>query len=1119
MTDPNAYTCPDCKKDDIKSFQGLSAHRTRCKVRINNAKLILQQRKRKYEGHGYERGASVSTEFSVARTGRSIIATGRQRQVRGVRYSSTSLWVKQSTNTLASKKIAAMKAAEALDESDYDESDEEEDGLHVDFNPCPASDNESDDNEEEEEEELAWEEVQRSMDNAHEEFPGRQEAIKNTREKLKTKWKDYVEGDGVVQNEDGTFDSSFASPFVYRNNLPPYIIAQVSLMKILSQSRSKTLTLFDRIIEWVHWFADKYPEVWTDREMQVHRTRKSTLSFLKKFFGLKHAMPEPKEVTLSDGVTKVTVPVFPFAESLKSLLTNPDVINDDNLIREHFDKDTWRPTKKYSEMDPDDRVDDLNTGYLLEKGIELYANGPKPPDVDIILPCGVCMFTDESHHDTNGGNKSGPVSMTVHPLHSDARAKYENWENIGFLPNLHVGKGNNSDNYDDDWVEIHNKKRGKKTKTAAATRKMAVEDQQILYGAVLESFIEFCKKTGGLRIMYKGMRALVKPFLLSCVGDTKEYNMMANHYNASGSKLIRCLSKDCMCSFLQIGTRVPPVCTPITLADLEHAMEDPDYAKRISQHQVRSRWNDLPMANDVEGINGSTPMEPVHVHGQGSYKDGAKRIHDFFGSGKTKKAEKETLDLLFKAVSKDMSRCSERWFPIFSSRFGPMDLTRLTANETKGNYFVIMICLHTTRGHHLLKDLVKENHGLRLADVVYTMSLLLAYDEWTKGRDLRRWEVDHAEDAVAHLMQCMIDFLPIELVEKEKGSNVPGCNGYHKVKFHALWLILMYVRKLGSVRGFTGEHGERFHITAVKANGDLTQRRNSSFSYQVACRDGESNVINMAYRYISDLCPPCNHHEYKPKGAIPEVAEVSDNVGFHDGLTKSPHPTVTPKGRYDLTCPPASGRMNEIGYKHTWKQKAKIVLGIKLNEHMLHVLSKWAMRQGYKQTYYCTGFTEIRVHAKSGDVIYRATESFYGSDWYDWALIRDPKYRETTYIAKILGFVRFTTPGFPTPYLVDKLKLAPEHLEVDRARDDKLYAVVRASTECYTEEQLASKMITQFKLTDDDSGFIVPVSHLMMPLLVVRDIGGANSLGYLHCLPQNKWSGLFTSLIKQLKEE
>ena len=59
--------------------------------------------------------------------------------------------------------------------------------------------------------------------------------------------------------------------------------------------------------------------------------------------------------------------------------------------------------KKYADMDPNDRVDDLNSGYLMERGIKLFCNGPKPDDVDIIMPCGVQLFTDESLHDGHGG--------------------------------------------------------------------------------------------------------------------------------------------------------------------------------------------------------------------------------------------------------------------------------------------------------------------------------------------------------------------------------------------------------------------------------------------------------------------------------------------------------------------------------------------------------------------------------------------------------------------------------------------------------------------------------------------------------------------------------------------
>ena len=75
-----------------------------------------------------------------------------------------------------------------------------------------------------------------------------------------------------------------------------------------------------------------------------------------------------------------------------------------------------------------------------------------------------------------------------------------------------------------------------------------------------------------------------------------------------------------------------------------------------------------------------------------------------------------------------------------------------------------------------------DEEGICLDDVIFTLLLALAYDKWTKDWELRRWEVDNAEDAVAYLMQCMIDYLPIELTEKVKGSKEPGSNLWPEIR-------------------------------------------------------------------------------------------------------------------------------------------------------------------------------------------------------------------------------------------------------------------------------------------------------------------------------------------------
>mmetsp|Transcript_20919 Transcript_20919/g.35979 ORF Transcript_20919/g.35979 Transcript_20919/m.35979 type:complete len:168 (-) Transcript_20919:361-864(-) len=143
--------------------------------------------------------------------------------------------------------------------------------------------------------------------------------------------------------------------------------------------------------------------------------------------------------------------MFDFGESLKSLLTNP------------------RHTKTSNRMT---ELETFHFGSMLNSGIELYANGSKPTDVEVVFPCGFIVFTDESHHDTNGGNKCAPVSMTAHMLNMDARSDYDNWVNLAFIPNLHIENGNYANNYDDEWVEMHKKKKGKKRQTMLCVRSL-----------------------------------------------------------------------------------------------------------------------------------------------------------------------------------------------------------------------------------------------------------------------------------------------------------------------------------------------------------------------------------------------------------------------------------------------------------------------------------------------------------------------------------------------------------------------------------------------------------------------------------------------------------------------
>ena len=1068
-------------KDDFLCACGQSFLSNKLRNKHTNECSLLNSvsstMKRKAE-YGYHSGAHVPHLTSQSRFRNKIRLLNSLRNDRAV----TRRDALHTEPTILEKASENVAKQNINDDVDFDVNDDFNDEIvddiasiasEDDIDPMPDDESESESEEEEE-----WEDVDEPISSDEEIM----ERLRNIKLRHSRRWAKYRNGDGYVRGGN-------KKPYEYKGNLPPYYIAQVSLLKILSQHRGQDLKLFDRIMHWVGFFSDNYPLIWSQRMAHRHHTRKGTLQYLANFFGTNRLIPKKKTAVMTDG-SKIDVPVYDFQAVFENMMTDTDLINEDNLIQSNFDKETWRPIKKYSELSPYDTIDDLTTGSMYEKGIELYCNEDPPPGIHRILPAPIIIFTDEAHHDKKNGNKTGPVSICPAMVKQEVRAKDASWYNIAYIPNYGLGRGKYYGNYDDKWEVEDGKKKGKKTLTQEKVKEMKVKDRQILYETALSSFREWCDEYGGLRMMWRGKLCLVKPFILMVIGDSKEYNMITNHYNSNNA---RCLNKTCLCPWQDIGTKFPPECVRLTSAHREKASEDAEYAKFISYHQEASVWDDLPLADIIEGIPGHCPIEWLHLNGQGNYKDGVDVIHDVIGENQTKKSKKEELDMLFQAITNDIRRNSERNIPLIASRFAIMDLSNVTANERVGNYFVLILCLASKRGRQIMHNSFKEK-GICINDVIDTMTSLLAYDAWCRSFGIPKWELDNARPAVAELMENMTIHLPKTVEE--------GSHGYHKLKFHGLWLMLDSMEKYASARNTSGEHGERLHKIIVGMNGDVTQQRPATFTVQCGTRDGERNIINHAFKHIRHECP------------IELTYNIEDEEDTFDETPTSDASAYVWVGQYSATCSAYSGRTHDVRYDVTWKRNEKTAAGVELHLHFLHCLTSWSVKQEYKEPFRITGYTEMRVRScNGGQTIYRASDYYYGTDWYDWAFVEDPIVPSITYIGKILGFFRYDTPGYPTYKLVKIDKHDPDYIRENNLTDHTMYAVVIGSTQEYSLKALESKIVTPFRLECGDQAYIVPIRCIKSPLLVTRNFGSTTQTGYLHCLPQQKWPSLFTRRI------
>lgn len=232
-------------------------------------------------------------------------------------------------------------------------------------------------------------------------------------------------------------------------------------------------------------------------------------------------------------------------------------------------------------------------------------------------------------------------------------------------------------------------------------------------------------------------------------------------------------------------------------------------------------------------------------------------------------------------------------------------------------------------------------------------------------------------------------------------------------------------------------------------------------------------------------------------------------------------------GAYALTMDPPKGNSGKRSFTHTWSWSKKNILGVPLHKHLLYSLSKNADKVGWrKEPINYSGFTELRVSSPGGNTVYRASESYYGGPWYDWALIEDPLTAKH-YIGRLLGFVRYREPGYPTYKLTDLEELEREDIIERKLADETTYAiilpsvkyVVSAPSKKSDEITIHDALCTRFQLQKEDDAMFFPITCIKKPLMVVSDFAAKNSRTYIHVLPQREWSNLFRYKIDELKEK
>lgn len=578
--------------------------------------------------------------------------------------------------------------------------------------------------------------------------------------------------------------------------------AQVSLLSILKDIGAP-LNAYSKIMDWAaecHNDGYRFPINYPSRENVLQR--------MFDEFDLNGIKPKIVTLTLENG-GKAEVAVFDFLQMVRSLLSDPELMKDENLV---FENDALeRPPKKA-------RIGEVNTGRWHRKA---YKNLCRDP---LDLLCSLTLFIDKTHTALLGKLNLEPVSFTLNIFKREIRNQAKAWRPLGYVTDLHVKS---------------RKVRGREEPERFG---MSMRDYHCIMSAILESLINV-QKSGGFRwnLTYRGVTKQVnfKVPIALINGDTQGQDKLCGKYGSYNEGVTR-ICRYCDCPFDDADN--PDYVFRHTLQkDIEelHKAGDKKGLEAISYHNVQNSFWPACFGGDPRGVHGACLAEILHMVQKGHHHYAKKGFFEVFSDG-----QKLAADRIFVALSDALKHHSDRSLPSSYFPYGITSLKKINAHEESGVILLIVLLLCCNKGRDVISKIMSEG---RRGRYLHLFEFLLCFEEWLKqetyDKDILK---ERARNKIKEMMKIYI-----RTVKRRKG------NGLKIPKVHLAVHIIDDMLRKGSPLNSDSGPGETAHKVMAKQPGKNTQRHVNTFEIQSARRYVENLVIDRAANaYLPELIAP-----------------------------------------------------------------------------------------------------------------------------------------------------------------------------------------------------------------------------------------------------------------------
>ena len=866
--------------------------------------------------------------------------------------------------------------------------------------------------------------------------------------------------------------------------------ASVALFQLLKNA-SAPKYLFDKILGWAHENSFELACM-----NSIPRRKTFVKEMAMKTYGknLRQCFePERTLVVLPSG-KEISVTTFSLRASIASLLMDSSLMNSSNLL--------LHPDNPFEIGNHGNVLSELNTGWWYKETVDEVCSA----DNHILLP--IVLFIDGATIDKMGKLQVEPISFSLGIFNRETRKNAKAWRTLGYI---------------EDYKNATNVNLEQNSNKVSSTTKL--QDYHAIINHIIKDIYELQGKDGGFQWKLglgdntEEYNVIFKIATQVVIGDCKGNDLLCGRYG-SHSKQVKRLCRDCKVLTVE-GDDPMHVCKWIKRADIESASKEE--LQSLSFHQIENAFTGVYFGARNLGITQCTPPEPLHGFKLGLCK--------YLFEALRLEVPPRTLRLMNTTIGiiiRDSSAQSERNLPDLSSFRNGLDVTHtLTAKETYARIFGVYLTLMDPKvfesfatQDRYFKEKDPEQDKLRITsrgplgrdDALNWFHLIedtVLFDGWLMQPSHTKASVtacvpdtlpdnfvlDTSHDAPAQIRIRKYLSLFKLLVQRSHG------NGLKFPKFHQNLHYCEQILKDGSLLNIDGGRPESLNKQNIKDPAKITQKTQSSISWQLAKNYHEDLVLKATTSYF----------EWLGGKPMSEVSAVE-----RSGLGGS-------KFELSFLCEDYNVP-DSFELQIKWKGKE---VKESVNSYLCQCISKRLfLHTGeggclHKDSI-VNGFTEFT----NNGVTYRAHPSYRGTrPWFDWALFNWEGTDELI-PAKIIMFVDISECQIMTADEHQAFCRIFDHNNDLRGEVDHGYYYLTNEKwviihSCLQDDEAPEgyEGNLRFKIDSclskryflEENMRILPVSAIVEPTysVLVPSTSKGNPEEVFTVLPKDKWGGLF----------